>query len=183
MPESKVESPFMGLVPYTERDAPFFFGRERDQQRILANLFASRLTILYGTSGVGKSSVLRAGIVNEVRQRIAKSRALGEQPEIAGVYFNDWKGDVLAKLRAAISAAMLKLVGKDYLEGLSESLPLDELLVQGGARFGGDLLLILDQFEEYFLYHPATAPDEFATQFAAAANRPGLPANFVLALR
>ena len=53
MAQRKVESPFVGLVPYTEYDAPFFFGRERDQQRILSNLFASRLTILYGTSGVG----------------------------------------------------------------------------------------------------------------------------------
>src|SRR6185369_5884322 len=120
MPARKVESPFVGLVPYTERDAPFFFGRERDQQRILANLFASRLTILYGASGVGKSSVLRAGIVNEVRQRIAQSRALGETPEIAVVYFKDWKGDVLAKLRAAISAAMMSLLGRDYLEGLAQ---------------------------------------------------------------
>jgi hypothetical protein len=181
--QRKVESPFVGLVPYTEQDAPFFFGRERDQQRILANLFASRLTILYGASGVGKSSVLRAGIVNEVRQRIAESRALGETPEIAVIYFKDWKGDILAKLRAAISAAMLSLLGKDYLDGLAPSLPLDELLVQAGARFGGDVLLILDQFEEYFLYRPVGAPDDFAVQLAAAANRPGLPANFVLALR
>src|ERR1022692_1083739 len=102
MAPPKVDSPFVGLVPYTEDDARFFFGRERDQQRILANLFASRLTILYGSSGVGKSSVLRAGIVREVRQRIHDARAAGEEPEVAVVYFNDWKGDVTARLRAAI---------------------------------------------------------------------------------
>ena len=58
-----VESPFVGLVPYTGQDARFFFGREREQRLIIANLFASRLTILYGASGVGKSSVLRADVV------------------------------------------------------------------------------------------------------------------------
>lgn len=179
----KVESPYVGLVPYTEEDAQFFFGRERDQQRILANLFASRLTILYGASGVGKSSVLRAGIVQEVRQRIAESRANGERPEIAVVYFKDWKGDVLASLRVAIGSAMASLLGEDYVADLPASISFEDLLVAAGQRMGGDLLLILDQFEEYFLYHPATAPDEFAVQFAAAANRAGIPANFLISLR
>jgi len=180
---SKVESPYVGLVPYTESDAQFFFGREQDQQRILANLFASRLTILYGSSGVGKSSVLRAGIVNEVRERIEQARALGEPPEIAVVYYNDWKGDVLIKLRAAISESLLQSLGKDPVADLPPSTPLDQLLVAAGQCLNGDLLLILDQFEEYFLYHPASAPDAFAVQFAACANRPGLPANFLVSLR
>ncbi len=183
MVPSKVQSPFVGLVPYTEDDAQFFFGRERDQQRILANLFASRLTILYGASGVGKSSVLRAGIVREVRQRIEQARAGGEAPEIAVVYFNDWKGDVLLGLRAAIGSALLNLLGKDYISDLPASLPFDDLLVTAGNRMGGDLLLILDQFEEYFLYHPGVAPDEFALQFAHAANHAGIPANFLISLR
>ena len=179
----KVESPFVGLVPYTEDDAQFFFGRERDQQRILANLFASRLTILYGASGVGKSSVLRAGIVQEVRQRIAQARAAGEPPEIAVVYFNDWKGDVLLRLRAAIGNALVSLLDKDYISDLPPSVSFEDLLVTAGARMGGDLLLILDQFEEYFLYHPGVEPDEFAMQFARAANHSGIPANFLISLR
>ncbi|MEO8597845.1 MAG: ATP-binding protein [Candidatus Solibacter sp.] len=179
----KVESPYVGLVPYTESDAPFFFGRERDQQRILANLFASRLTILYGASGVGKSSVLRAGIVNEVRDRIEQSRQAGEPPEIAVVYFKDWKDDVLGKLRAAISEALVSLTGQDPLRNLPPATSLENLLVAAGTGMGGDLLLILDQFEEYFLYHAASAPDDFAVQFAAAANRSGLPANFLISLR
>ena len=179
----KVESPFVGLVPYTEDDAEFFFGRERDQQRILANLFASRLTILYGASGVGKSSVLRAGIVQEVRQRIAEATAAGEPPEIAVVYFNDWKGDVLLRLRAAIGNALVNLLGQDYISDLPDSISLEDLLAAAGARIGGDLLLILDQFEEYFLYHPGTAPDQFTMQFAQAANHTGIPANFLISLR
>src|SRR5215470_2831937 len=99
LPDGRLQCPYVGLAPFTETHAAFFFGRERDQQRILANLFASRLTILYGASGVGKSSVLRAGILREVRQRIAQSRELGEAAEVAVVYFKDCKGDVLASLR------------------------------------------------------------------------------------
>ena len=41
-----------------------FFGREREIEVIAANLVASRLTVLYGPSGVGKTSLLRAGVVH-----------------------------------------------------------------------------------------------------------------------
>jgi ABC-type phosphate transport system ATPase subunit len=57
------ESPYVGLDPYSSEDAPFFFGREREQHVIVANLRAARVTLLYGPSGVGKSSVLNAGVV------------------------------------------------------------------------------------------------------------------------
>ena len=45
----------------------FFFGREKEMRLIAANLFASPLTLLYGASGVGKSSILRAGVINHLR--------------------------------------------------------------------------------------------------------------------
>jgi hypothetical protein len=183
MSARKIDSPFVGLVPYTEDDAEFFFGRERDQQRILANLFASRLTILYGASGVGKSSVLRAGIIREVRERIHAAVEAGEDPEVAVVYCKDWKDDVLARLRGAIGSALHDLLGRDFVAELDSSLSLKQLLLEIGNRFNGDLLLIFDQFEEYFLYHPGAQPDAFAAEFAEAANHAGLTAHFLLALR
>ena len=39
--------PYVGLQPFEEADREFFFGRERDQRIIIANLLASPLTILY----------------------------------------------------------------------------------------------------------------------------------------
>ena len=58
-----VSSPYKGLAPFddSDLDARFFFGRDREQEIITANVTAARLTLLYGASGVGKSSVLRAG--------------------------------------------------------------------------------------------------------------------------
>ncbi|MDX6486881.1 MAG: hypothetical protein QOF43_2034 [Gaiellaceae bacterium] len=62
-------SPFKGLAAFedSELDALFFFGREREREVIVANLLAARLTVLYGESGVGKSSLLAAGVVRELR--------------------------------------------------------------------------------------------------------------------
>ena len=62
-------SPYKGLAAFddTDLDALFFFGRERDTEIIAANAMASRFTVLYGPLGVGKSSVLRAGVVRRLR--------------------------------------------------------------------------------------------------------------------
>src|SRR5262249_6629251 len=50
--------PYVGLQPYTAAQRDYFFGRESDQRVIASNLYASRLTVLYGATGVGKTSVL-----------------------------------------------------------------------------------------------------------------------------
>ena len=60
--------PYKGLQPYTEGDRAFFFGRERDAQVIISNLYAAPLTVFYGASGVGKSSVLLAGAAPLLRK-------------------------------------------------------------------------------------------------------------------
>jgi formylglycine-generating enzyme required for sulfatase activity len=181
---AKIESPYVGLVPYTEQDARFFFGRERDQRVIIANLFASRLTILYGASGVGKSSVLRAGVVTEIEQRATQARALGEQPSAAIVYFNQWQGDILPQLSKAIraTAAAVNPISPDV--DTAGRRDLVGMIGTAAGNIASDLLIILDQFEEYFLYHPQErGEDSFAQQFANAANAPKLPASFLISLR
>ena len=67
---SPLAAPFRGLAPFgeTELDALLFFGRERETEIAVANLLASRLTILYGPSGVGKSSLLHAGVARRMHE-------------------------------------------------------------------------------------------------------------------
>jgi WD40 repeat protein len=107
-------SPFKGLAAFedTELDALFFFGREREREVLVANLLASRLTVLYGESGVGKSSLLAAAVVRDLR---------AGAPDAAVVLLDTWSGP----------------------------LDVDAVAEVGRAPEG---YLILDQFEEYFLY-------------------------------
>src|SRR4029453_5877168 len=77
--------PFKGLSPYDEDDARFFFGREKAQRIIRANLLAYPLTVLYGATGVGKSSVLRAGVVHQLHREAVENREHLGQPELAVV--------------------------------------------------------------------------------------------------
>jgi len=72
-------SPFKGLASFgdSEHDRLFFFGRERESELVTANLMAARLTVLYGPSGVGKSSLLRASVARRLRSRADQCQRVG----------------------------------------------------------------------------------------------------------
>lgn len=77
---SLLSCPYKGLIPYGEEDASIFFGREDWCTIIANNLLASRLTLLYGASGVGKSSVLQAGVANRLKKQAKQSVAEHGEP-------------------------------------------------------------------------------------------------------
>lgn len=166
--------PYVGLQPFLEEHREYFFGREKDQRIIIANVLASPLTIFYGSSGVGKSSLLMAGVVPQLRR---------ERPRIPVVVFREWVGDDFRQrlARACVAAARNCVEGVDLP---AEELPLDELLRACCETARETVLVILDQFEEYFLYHEkSNAPDSFEAQLARAINREDVDVGFLIALR
>ncbi|KOX19661.1 ATP-binding protein [Nocardiopsis sp. NRRL B-16309] len=56
-------NPFVGARPFGERDRHLFFGRTEETGALLRAWRGSRLTVLHGECGVGKSSLLRAALV------------------------------------------------------------------------------------------------------------------------
>ena len=89
------ESPYKGLARYEEDDAPYFFGRDADAELVVANVLAARLTLLFGDSGVGKSSLLHAGVAPRLRGL----------DDLELVLFADWRSDAAASLSAALREA------------------------------------------------------------------------------
>jgi len=67
----KVDMPYVGLRPFKEEEAPIYFGRNREVYTFLSKLVQPdyRLSFFYGLSGVGKSSLLRAGLMPRLRNR------------------------------------------------------------------------------------------------------------------
>ncbi len=60
--------PWLGLLPYTEADQALFFGREDDTAGLLRLVKREALTVLFGRSGTGKSSLLKAGLFPLLRE-------------------------------------------------------------------------------------------------------------------
>jgi hypothetical protein len=159
------ESPYKGLARYEEEDAPYFFGRDADAELVVANLLAARLTLLFGESGVGKSSLLHAGVAPRLRG----------PDDLALVLFSDWRGDAASSLAAALREA----------SGLDAG-PVDlvSTIATCAAHSGRDLVVVLDQFEEYFVYHPdEDVEDTFALEFPRAVTQADLPVTFLIAIR
>ena len=185
---NRPDTPYKGLAPYSEDDASFFFGRENEWKIIADNLMAARLTLLYGVSGVGKSSLLRAGVAYNLMKAAKKNLAEYGVPEFAVVVFNAWQNDPLADLVKQVEKDIMKLLDGKTFAPLSSLLKLDQILEIWAERLdeneGGELLIILDQFEEYFLYHPnEQGVGTFATEFPRAVNCFDLPVNFLIAIR
>jgi WD40 repeat protein len=165
--------PYVGLQPYTEAHRDYFFGRERDQRIISSNLYAAPLTVLYGASGVGKSSILMAGVVPRLRAT----------PRTIVVVFREWQG---ISFLSTLKSECLRAVESSRQKPLSidGALPLDDLLFEAVKEFKGSISILLDQFEEYFLYHPELKADNpFDIELARTINREEVDVGILISLR
>ena len=173
--------PYKGLTFFTETDAPIFFGRDSERRIIAANLLAARLTLVYGESGVGKSSLLRAGVVHDLRQRAETNLADRGSRGFLPIVFSDWRDDPVVGLDACIAEQAAALNGA---RRPPRSRNLDDLLSGWAKHLGVTLLLVLDQFEEYFLYHDTDdAEDSFAAGLARAVARTDVRVRFLISIR
>ena len=187
--------PYVGLAPYGERDAEWFFGREREIELIVANLRASRLTLLYGESGVGKSSVLLAGVMPHLRRIQDADRALAaatearghlalvDPPSLAVAMLRDWREAPLPRLAAAIHTAVVEASGDTAIEPWDGEEPLADRLREYTRRVR-TILVVLDQFEEYFTYHQDDDdPGTLAGELPDLLDEGDLRVNVLLGLR
>lgn len=174
--------PYIGLRPFSSDESRWFFGRGGETQTIIANLRAGRLTVLYAQSGVGKTSLLQAGVVRQLTE-LAESRAAnGDSVRYVPVFFREWKDDPVQDLVKEIRTAVEPFLHRELQVPPEPSLA--TWVETAATAVGAKLLIVLDQFEEYLLYRAAEPPEGgFADELAGCLNEPGLRANFLLAIR
>ena len=61
-------SSFIGLQSYTEDQSSSFFGRDKEIDNLTNLVQLNTLTIVFGRSGTGKTSLLNAGVFPKLRK-------------------------------------------------------------------------------------------------------------------
>ena len=61
--------PWLGLASFSEETRRYFYGREDEVGELARRVQRKLLTVLFGQSGLGKTSILRAGIVPRLRDQ------------------------------------------------------------------------------------------------------------------
>ncbi|MGQ4646664.1 nSTAND1 domain-containing NTPase [Lyngbya aestuarii] len=124
-------------------------GRQQDVERLIRERISRddhKLTVIYGPSGVGKSSILEAGLVPILQQKNIGAR--DALPVILRVYTN-W----VENLGKSLADALDK-IGRVNLSTALNSLELITEQLQINANSNLLTILIFDQFEEFFFNCP-----------------------------
>ena len=170
--------PYKFLDYYTEQDTQLFFGRETEIEIICSQILARRSFILHGRSGVGKSSVIRAGVIPRLKEQDHHILTIRS--------FTDPLNEMLEAIAAEVQ---VNYTAMNYEAAtIAETLTQADLLIDyieratraAPHRF---IIFFLDQFEEFFLL----LSDESRERFIAAMTRlmadESLPVKLVFALR
>jgi CHASE2 domain-containing sensor protein len=172
-------APYVGLDHFGEGDKDFFFGRDADRRRVIFNIRASRLTLLYAESGVGKTSLLHAGVAARLMELADQSLEETGSARFLPFVFSGWRQGSTDALIAELEAqARRMLAGAEAM-----TLPRDGLAAALGRlaeQAGATPLVILDRFEDV-LFEPEDRG--FDDEFARCVTDPHLRANFLLSVR
>ena len=131
-----MKSPFKFLDSFTKDDRDIFFGRDREIEELYQRVFESKLLLVYGVSGTGKSSLIHCGLANKFRE-------------------TDWLpivlrrgGNIIESMAAGIrNASLTEQLSRfatpgDFKKG-ARSLYLDHYK---------PVFFLFDQFEELFIF-------------------------------
>lgn len=149
------QRPFPGLRPFDFRDHEFFFGREEQIYALYRLIDRSRFVAVVGSSGSGKSSLVRAGLLPLLDE------------ETSGQGGRNWQRRVMRPGEAPITSLARLLASLAYDDDSTIAAVRQERIAFDLRRSsfgiadaiskienlkGFSLLLVVDQFEELFRY-------------------------------
>jgi WD40 repeat protein/serine/threonine protein kinase len=136
-------NPYKGLHSFQESDGAAFFGRDALIQQLLAHLTHAQFLAVVGPSGSGKSSVVKAGLIPALREgTIAGSEAWYIVEMMPGTHPLEELEAALLRIAVNPPASLLTQLQEDN-RGLTRA-------VKRILPANGQLLLLIDQFEELF---------------------------------
>ncbi|HEY9430096.1 MAG TPA: hypothetical protein VI260_01270 [Blastocatellia bacterium] len=188
-------NPFPGLRPFEFDESHLFFGRDGQSEQLIAKLGRRRFLAVVGTSGSGKSSLVRAGLLPTL---------LGGFMTGAG---SDWRiaimrpgKDPIGNLAQALNAP--DVFGSEFAENAAIQTAVTEATLRRGGLGLVDavrqtlmsesetLLVVVDQFEEIFRFARVSQGKEYQNEAAAfvklileASRQRELPIYVVMTMR
>lgn len=152
---SVVAEPFMGFSAFDAETAALFFGRERETRELVEKLRATNFVVVYGDSGAGKSSLVKAGLIPRFREGVFADRTEATRPDPAAWHVvqmrpgrEPFQGLVNGVADAARAAGLT--IDWDKLGVAIRSRDAGRIgdALREAAPRDAKLLLVVDQFEE-----------------------------------
>ncbi len=157
------KNPFKFLDSYTKEDRDIYFGREKETEELYSKIRKSRLTLLYGLSGTGKTSLVQCGLANKFSD-------------------SDWfelyvrrSDNIMKSIRTAIDDHSETLIHPKT--ELSEALKIFYL------DYFRPVYLLFDQFEELFISGSKEEQETFMSFIAEILMREDLNVKIILVMR
>ncbi len=188
-------NPFPGLRPFEPDENHLFFGREKEIDELLRRLRSTRFVSVVGTSGSGKSSLVRSGLIPSLYSGFMVTA--GSSWRVA--VFRPGEDPIRHLAEALNQSAVLgaddsKRAGTsgEFLEATLRRGSLGIIDAVGYARIpsSDNVLVVVDQFEELFRFRRSRqigdSRDEaitFVNLLLAAASQTALPIYVVLTMR
>lgn len=150
-------APYKGLASFSAGDQSIFFARTEASQRLTHRILAHRITLLYGTAGVGKTSLMQAGVRPQLRQM--------------GAWVVDMAPQVGLSLEDGLSTALAESAAHAGLS-LPPADSLNDSLRRQQHDLRGPIVIIIDPFEAHLAESdPAISQANWQTLQSLAEDR------------
>lgn len=171
--------PFRFLDFFDVEDDDFYFGREGDVQAVIEKVRENPVTTVFGKPAIGKTSLLRAGVMATLRQEAEETDREADRPWLAA--YTRVGEDPTASIREAILAAMEEAgYDPDDPAGREEMWQ----VIAGAAEVTGHrVLVLLDQVAEYFVKLGDRVRERFRGALREALERCGDDFRLLIAIR
>lgn len=172
-------NPYKGLAAFSQHDAPDFFGRANEITRLVKMVGEHRLSAVLGPSGSGKSSLALAGLL----PALAAGAVPGSESWISvRAVPGGYPFDELATALGALSTEPPSAIATEL--AAADGRGLLRMAKRIGQELDGDLVIVVDQFEEIFtLVSDPAVRDAYITCLVTAATDPLSRVRVVLTLR
>ena len=165
------KSPYKFLDSYSKEDRDIFFGRDKEIEELYSRIFESRILIVYGTSGTGKSSLINCGLANKFNDSDWLPVSIRRGTDINRSLIDSLAKTALTELpqqwkrqSGNNSDNIIKIIRSIYLDHFKP------------------VFLIFDQFEELFIFGSADEKNELIGSVRNILNS-DLQCRFIFSIR